>query len=96
VTRVATADKHIVAIGKHLPEYDAFDTGVFAVGPRFFRKLAKLERPSVSDGVTALLARQRAKVIDCSGLDWIDVDDAAALARAEAWLAERSGAAIAA
>jgi hypothetical protein len=35
----------------------------------------------------ALAARDLAHVTDCSDLDWIDVDDARALAEAEAWIA---------
>ena len=37
--------------------------------------------------VRALAAERAARIVDCSDLDWIDVDDAAAFAHAEAWLA---------
>lgn len=87
VTRVATDGDRIAAIGKGLTPYDAHDTGVFAIGPALFAALATLTAPSLTDGVRLLADRGRAGVVDCSGLDWIDVDDAPALALAEAWIA---------
>ena len=87
VTRVLTAGDRIAALGKGLADYDAHDTGVFAVGPALFAALAGLPSPSLTEGVRILAAQDRARVVDCTGLDWIDVDDAPALAKAEAWLA---------
>ena len=87
VTCVATENDRIVAIGKELAPHDCYDTGVFAVGSGFFAALAALPSPSITEAVRALAARGAAGVIDCSDLDWIDVDDSKALAQAEAWLA---------
>ena len=92
VTRVVTRDGLIVELGKGLVRYDAHDTGVFAVGPALFEALRGLKRPSLTEGVRVLAARGSARVVDCSGLDWIDVDDAAALAHAESWVAGRTAA----
>jgi choline kinase len=83
VTCVATQDDRIVAIGKGLDPHDCYDTGVFAVGPALFDALGRAPAPSLTDGVRALAARGTARVVDCSDLDWIDVDDPAALAEAE-------------
>lgn len=83
VTCVRTEGDRIVTIGKGVEPHDAYDTGVFAVGPPFFDALAAMEAPSISDAVTALARAGAAWTVDCSGLDWIDVDDAAALAKAE-------------
>ena len=88
VTRVRTVGDRIVALGKGLEDYDAHDTGVFAVGPALFAALADLPDPSLTQGVLTLAARGAAGVVDCTGLAWLDVDDAPALAKAEAWLAE--------
>lgn len=88
VTCVRTEGDRIVAIGKGLAEYDAFDTGVFAIGPGLFAALRALESPSLSAGMTALAAAGAARVVDCSGLQWLDVDDAPALAKGEDWLAD--------
>ena len=91
VTNVATHGDRIVGIGKGFEPHDCYDTGVFAVGPAFFAALAALDDadaapgPSLTDGVRVLAAQGRARIVDCSDLDWIDVDDAAALAHAEAW-----------
>lgn len=85
VTCVRTEGDHIVAIGKRLEPHDAYDTGVFAIGPALMDALAALHAPSLTDGIRLLAAQDRARVVDCSDLDWIDVDDAPALARAEAW-----------
>ncbi|HEX8555256.1 MAG TPA: nucleotidyltransferase, partial [Sphingomonas sp.] len=85
VTAVATSGDRIVAIGKGLEPHDAYDTGVFAVGARLFAVLAGFGNPSLTDGVRVLAGEGRAHVVDCSDLDWIDVDDAPAHAQAEAW-----------
>jgi 1L-myo-inositol 1-phosphate cytidylyltransferase len=87
VTRVASDGDYITAIGKGLATYDCFDTGVFAVDTPFFDALAALPAPSISDAVTALAVHRRAGIVDCSDIDWIDVDDPRSLAQAEAWLA---------
>jgi 1L-myo-inositol 1-phosphate cytidylyltransferase len=85
VTRVRTEGERIVAIGKGLEPYDAFDTGVFAIGPALFAALRTLEAPSLTEGMRILSAGGRALTVDCTDLGWIDVDDAAALDKAEAW-----------
>lgn len=86
VTRVRTEGDRIVAIGKHLDSYDAFDTGVFAVGPALFDALAGLPDPSLSEAVGRLAGAGRAEAVDIGAIDWIDVDDPRALAMAEAWI----------
>lgn len=86
VTCVRTEGEAIVAIGKHLGDYDCFDTGVFAIGPALFAALNGLESPSLTEGMRVLAAQGTALTVDCSDLDWIDVDDPAALDKAEVWL----------
>ena len=87
VTCVATEGGAITAIGKHLEPHDAYDTGVFAIGPALIDALATLDAPSLTDGMRLLAARGAAHVVDCSDIDWIDVDDPPALAKAERWRA---------
>ena len=87
VTCVRTRGDRIEAIGKGLEPHDCYDTGVFAVSDRLFTALASLPSPSLTQGVSLLAGKGRARVVDCSDLDWIDVDDPPALAHAEAWLA---------
>lgn len=86
VTCVRTQDGRIVAIGKGLKGYDCFDTGVFAIGPALFNALRGLEAPSLTEGMRVLAAQGKALTSDCTDLRWIDVDDAPALDKAEAWL----------
>ncbi|MET4594717.1 MULTISPECIES: phosphocholine cytidylyltransferase family protein [unclassified Sphingomonas] len=88
VTCVATDGSMITAIGKGLEPHDAYDTGVFAIGPALIAALATLEAPSLTEGVRILAASGTARVVDCSDLDWIDVDDAPALAKAEQWMTQ--------
>ncbi len=88
VTCVATNGSAIVAIGKGLEPHDAYDTGVFAISPRLGAALATLASPSLTEGVRMLAVENRADVVDCSDIDWIDVDDAAALAHAERWMSQ--------
>jgi 1L-myo-inositol 1-phosphate cytidylyltransferase len=85
VTRVQTASERIVAIGKGLMPYDCFDTGVFAVGPALFATLARLQSPSLTEGMRLLAAQGTALTVDCGDLGWIDVDDETALQQAERW-----------
>lgn len=85
VTFVATEGERIVAIGKEMEPHDCYDTGVFAVGPAFFAALEELEAPSITDAVRALIVRDAALTVNCSDLDWIDVDDPKALAAANEW-----------
>lgn len=92
VTCVETDGVRIVAIGKHLEPHDAYDTGVFAVAAPFFDVLEKHEAPSISAAVTVLAEYRRAEVIDCSDLNWLDVDDPRALREAETWLAAQRAA----
>lgn len=83
VTCVETMGDRIVAIGKGLEPHDCYDTGVFAIGLALFGVLGRMPAPSLTDGVRALGATARARIVDCSDLDWIDVDDPAALLEAE-------------
>ncbi|WP_010164889.1 phosphocholine cytidylyltransferase family protein, partial [Sphingomonas sp. PAMC 26617] len=91
VTCVRTEAERIVAIGKGLVAYDCFDTGVFAIGAGFFSALRGLNDPSITEGMRILAQHRRASTLDCSDLDWIDVDDQAALDTAEAWLRRKGG-----
>lgn len=86
VTCVRTEGEHIIGIGKGLAEYDCFDTGVFAIGPELFRALRSLAAPSLTEGMCVLAERRGARIVDCEGLRWIDVDDDAALRKAGNWL----------
>jgi 1L-myo-inositol 1-phosphate cytidylyltransferase len=87
VTRVRTAGERIVAIGKGLDPFDCFDTGVFAIGRPLFAALARLEAPSLTEGMRILAESGSALTVACDDLQWIDIDDQAALDKAERWAA---------
>jgi choline kinase len=84
----------ILAIGKTLERYDAIDTGIFLATPALLEALREAiaagASGSLSDGVQALAADGRARTWDCGGRWWLDVDDEAAFAKAEARFAAQA------
>jgi 1L-myo-inositol 1-phosphate cytidylyltransferase len=92
VTKVQVRDGRIVAIGKTIPAYNAFDTGIFRCTPALFAGLEESARRgdcSLSGGIRVLAETQNALALDSGGRFWIDIDDERALALAEAELAAR-------
>ncbi len=92
VTRVRRQGDRIEAIGKGLERYDGYDTGLFLATPALFEALRRAEAEgdtSLSGGVRRLAAEGRAKALDVSGGFWCDLDDEAALRRAEKALLAR-------
>lgn len=81
-------DGRIRRIGKTIEPYDAVDTGLFLATPRLLDALrASIEAGaagSLSDGVQRLAEAGEAWTLDIGDRWWIDVDDEAAFARAEA------------
>jgi choline kinase len=77
-------------IGKTLAQYDAIDTGIFIATPALLdalrASLAAGGTGSLSEGVQALADEGRAFTRDIGGRWWLDVDDEAAFAKAEAAL----------
>jgi choline kinase len=85
-TKVATEENGaIVRIGKTLDRFDAVDTGLFRATPALAGAIAA-GGGSLSEGVQRLADEGSAKALDVSGRFWLDVDDPAALAKAEARL----------
>ena len=86
----AAPDGRILAIGKSLQRYNAIDTGIFIVTADFLTalraSLAAGGSGSISEGVEALAALDRARIFDAGGRWWLDVDDEPAHAKAEARL----------
>jgi choline kinase len=91
-TKIELGDEgRIRRVGKTLPYYDAVDTGIFIATPELFEalraSLAAGGTGSLSEGVQALADSGRAFTRDIGGRWWLDVDDEAAFAKAEAALA---------
>lgn len=86
VTKVETGQGGaIVRIGKTLTRFDAADTGLFRATPALADAIAA-GGCSLSDGVQRLADEGKAMTLDVTGRFWLDVDDPAALAKAEARL----------
>ena len=86
-TKVETgAGGAIVRIGKLLERFDAIDTGLFRATPALPRAIGA-GGGSLSEGVQRLADERLAATVDATGLAWLDVDDEAALAKAERMLA---------
>ena len=89
-TKVRRDGDRIIAIGKHLTEYDALDTGMFVCTPALF---AALERAlaagdtTLSGGIRELAARGLMRGAEAGGADWYDIDTPSDLERAEHLLA---------
>ncbi|MEO5717660.1 MAG: NTP transferase domain-containing protein [Chthoniobacterales bacterium] len=84
--KVQTGDGLIAGIGKSLERYDAIDTGIFLCPPELFRYLALAQQAgdcSLADGVRAMAAEGKARVIDIGDAWWQDVDDAGMLGEAK-------------
>lgn len=84
VTKVATGEGGaIVRIGKTLADFDAADTGLFRATPALAAAIAA-SGGSLSEGVQRLADSGQAMTLEVTGRFWLDVDDPAALAKAEA------------
>ncbi len=87
VTRVKTEGGKINNIGKGLTDFNGFDTGIFLSTPAIFGTLKRCAEESgdtsLCGAVRVLATEGRAKAVDINGHFWIDVDDPAAVRRAE-------------
>ena len=86
VTMLVAEDRRLVAIGKHLESYDAFDTGAFLCSPHLFaaaEESAEAGDASVSGAIRCLAAKGKVRVVDVQDHDWIDVDTPDDLKNAE-------------
>ena len=86
VTKVRREGDHIVAIGKEIPEYDAYDTGMFLCSPELFDVLESAKKDgncSLSDGMRVLGRSRRLRAFDIGDASWQDVDTPEALAYTE-------------
>lgn len=82
------ANGNIVQIGKHLDRYDAVDCGAFVATPDLAEAISGAiaggASGSLSEGMQRLADHGLAETVDVTGEAWIDVDDPAMLALAEA------------
>ena len=84
-TKLDVRDGRVVAIGKDLHDYDAFDTGMFFCSPSVFPALEKSIQQgdgSFAGGVRVLAEEGNVRVVDVDDLGWVDVDTPASLTAA--------------
>jgi 1L-myo-inositol 1-phosphate cytidylyltransferase len=82
VTKVLEEGGLIREIGKTIPTYNVFDTGVFYCTPGLISaieaSIAEHNDDSLSGGMRRLARQNKAEVMDIGAKTWIDVDDPAA------------------
>ncbi len=86
VTRVKIDDGHIQEIGKTLDDWNASDTGIMLCTSGIFvalERAAANNAHGLSDGLRELAGEGGARIVDVTGLSWLDVDTPEALAEAE-------------
>lgn len=86
VTKVKIHKESIVAIGKELIDYNAFDTGLFLATHDLLDAIAKSSQAgncTISGGVSQLAAKEQAHIYDITGSLWIDVDSPELFDKAE-------------
>jgi 1L-myo-inositol 1-phosphate cytidylyltransferase len=88
--KVKTDGERLIGIGKNLQDYDAIDTGLFVSSLDIFKYLEQVKHDgdcSLADGVRAMAADGKVRVIDIQDARWHDVDSAETLRRARELLA---------
>jgi choline kinase len=86
VTKVLVENSRIRDIGKTIPVYNAFDTGIFLSTPALFDALEGSIADgdaSLSGGIRKMAQKQKAHVFDIGNRSWIDIDDDAAFTKAQ-------------
>lgn len=86
VTRVQTQDGFILDIGKHLEDYNAFDTGIFLCTPALFQALEESIAEgdaTLSGGIRKMALKKKARAFEIGSRTWIDVDDDTAFEKAQ-------------
>ncbi len=94
VTRVKIEDGRIREIGKGLDDWDGGDTGVMLCTSGLFEGLeraAARNESGLSDGLRELAGEGRARTVDVTGLQWLDVDTPEAMREAERRLMRDQG-----
>ncbi len=90
VTRVLEQGGLIKNIGKGIRSYNAYDTGLFLAGEGLFEAIEEARsvgsEVNISAAMMRLAARGKARIWDIGERFWIDVDDPAALRKAESYL----------
>ena len=93
--KIQTRGQSIAAIGKHLRDYDAIDTGLFVCPSEVFDYLRRARSDggrndcSIADAVRLMAADNKAIAIDIADAWWQDVDTPEMLQHAEEQMSRR-------
>lgn len=94
VTKVEIHNGLIKNIGKNIPNYCAYDTGIFRAGQSLFAAIrtsaGQSGNCSISGAMELLAQQNKAVAIDTGSAEWIDVDSPEMHHLASKWLAEQS------
>jgi CDP-L-myo-inositol myo-inositolphosphotransferase len=93
VTKVCVNNGKAVDIGKYIPKYNAYDTGIFLCSPAIFNaietSISTSNDNSLTGGVKILAEKGKVKTFDIKDYYWIDIDDEKAFRRAEKLLCDK-------
>ncbi len=98
--KIRTRGNRVTDIGKHLPEFDAIDTGLFVCSLEIFDYLQRAKSDiggrdcSLADGVRLMAADDKVLAIDIGTAWWQDVDTPQMLHHAEKEMAKRTAHAL--
>lgn len=93
VTKVRVEDNKILAIGKNIPHYNGFDTGIFLCSKIIFPALEKSIQKrnfSLSGGINILAKKRKVLAFDIKNRFWIDIDTKEFLKKASKIINRRS------
>jgi CDP-L-myo-inositol myo-inositolphosphotransferase len=82
-------NREIMNIGKKIPHYNAFDTGIFLCSPSIFKALEESRSKgdtSLSGGIQVMSKKGLVKTIDIGDAYWVDIDNERMLKKAEKML----------
>ncbi len=91
--KIQTRADDMIAIGKHLSNYDAIDTGIFICPQTIFDYLERAKHDGdcgLADGVRLMAEDKQVRMIDIGDAWWQDIDNAEMLAAAEEQLRLRA------
>jgi CDP-L-myo-inositol myo-inositolphosphotransferase len=79
-------NREIMNIGKKIPHYNAFDTGIFLCSPSIFKALEESipkGDTSLSGGIKAMVKNSLVRTIDIGNDYWVDIDNKRMFKKAE-------------
>ena len=76
-TKVVVKKGRVINIGKHIENYNAFDTGMFFCSPNIFsvlKKTTSIGKNSLTNGMNVYVKQRKLRIFDNEGKFWSDCD----------------------